>query len=197
MVQVLVAAATYFVLAYVRTGFLFQVLTFLALVLCQVFIPFALVFGEDYWLVQIVDDYFRAHMYSIFSGREDVWPELLSTIQQRPITGYGTTEPWRFYRLEYGIERELSAHNLWLAILFQSGAVGLMGLIAFLWTVWRHLLEHNDNMVVRASIAFFVGTVFHESFEVSLTQNTLQIGLGTWAAIMLGVSFSWWVRESV
>jgi hypothetical protein len=40
------------------------------------------------------------------------------------------------------------------------------------------------------SAAFYIGVLLREASEVSLTQNTLQIGLGSWAAIMSGLGWS-------
>ncbi len=126
--------------------------------------------------------------HSTYSGRETLWPEVIGGISEHPVLGNGTSVPWRFVRKEYGIVNELSAHNLYLAILFQSGIVGLSGLVIFFSMTLHAYWSMPDSRWVRISFAIFVAALFREVWDVSLTQNTLQIGLGTWVLATMGLS---------
>lgn len=88
------------------------------------------------------------------------------------------------------MEKDLSAHNLWLAILYQTGLLGLCGCLSLIFCVWHALTSRRVTAFVALSVAWFTGVLVRESLEVSLFQNTLQIGLGSWVAIMAGLGWS-------
>lgn len=68
---------------------------------------------------------------SSLTGRTDIWAAVMRQVEHRPLTGYGFgavwTEPWGpawFIRHEVKWEAP-TAHNGWLDVLLQLGAVGL------------------------------------------------------------------------
>lgn len=117
----------------------------------------------------------------LYTGRETLWPKVLDGIAERPWYGHGTHATMRFERrLRNGEVQTHSAHNLYLATLYQSGVAGLLGLAFFLWTVWMMYFPVRDTSAARLGAAFFIGVLFRENFTVSLTQNNLQVGIGLW-----------------
>ena len=151
-------------------------------------IPILYVNLDQFSWFQYFDGEFAKLTHSTFSGRETLWPEVIQGISDHPIVGNGTSASWRFVRKEYGIVQELSAHNLYLAVLYQSGLIGLIGIswlfASFLYTYWKM----PDSRWARIGFAIFMAALFREVWEVSLTQNTLQIGLGVWVLATLGIS---------
>lgn len=120
------------------------------------------------------------------TGREIIWLDVLRAISERPVLGHGpqvTTQG--FGHLALG-----SAHNLYLQIAVQVGAVGLIGLIALMWWIWTALGAVDAGKMGRTTGAILIGVLIQQSFEVSLTQNNLTLGLLAWLIIGLGVSMS-------
>ncbi len=138
---------------------------------------------------QSLENSFLAASHSLHSGREQLWPYITTQIADHPWTGHGTNQDWRFEIDRFGQKYELSPHNLWLAILFQTGLLGLAGTIFFLATVWQASISRRATSgVAWLSAGFLLTVLLREASEVSLTQNTLQIGLGSWAAIGCGIA---------
>lgn len=120
------------------------------------------------------------------TGREIIWLDVLGEISERPVLGHGPQVTTRgFGDLALG-----SAHNLYLQIAVQVGAVGLAGLIALMWWIWAALGAVEAGRMARTTGAILIGVLVQQSFEVSLTQNNLTLGLLAWLIIGLGVSMS-------
>lgn len=190
MLLIAVSAIAFPVLSILRGHRVLQGLAFLGLIAFHVAVPQVYSNMDRYPIFHSVDRLMQRYTHSLHSGRQELWPGVIARIKQRPLTGHGTAESWRMIRKQHGITQELSPHNLWLAILFETGLVGLLGVIVFLWAIWYSLLNRPHAWLLSLSAAFFVGVLVREAAEVSLTQNTLQIGLGSWAAIMAGLGWS-------
>lgn len=122
---------------------------------------------------------------NILSGRQKFWGALIEIIFSGPIFGYGPgATPSDF------INSNLSTHNLYIQTGLQTGIIGITILITQVIWIWHLLWQGRRNKIVRLSAAFMVGILFHQTFEVSLTQNNLKIGLLQWFIIALGVGFS-------
>ena len=138
----------------------------------------------------------------LLSGRETLWPMLIQKVKNRPFVGHGSKAPTRFVRKHRRFENradarlELSAHNLYLITAYQTGFVGLFVLFVFLTAIWRLLIQSIHIPIGRLALAFFIAILFRENFEISLTQNNLQMGLGEWAIIASGLSLSTQVASS-
>ncbi len=128
--------------------------------------------------------------HSAFSGRESLWPEVINGISEHPIVGNGTSASWRFERRAHGLVQDLSAHNLYLAILYQTGVIGLLGFVWLIGSILHCLWIFPDIRKTAFSFAVLMAALSREVWEVSLTQNTLQVGLGMWILITLGLSMS-------
>jgi exopolysaccharide production protein ExoQ len=81
---------------------------------------------------------------SDLTGRETIWAHVLERAVERPVVGWGFATPWvttdpHFDRwiLDHG-QTVMQAHNVWIDVFLQLGAVGvvLLGLM-YLALVWR------------------------------------------------------------
>ncbi|WP_159454521.1 O-antigen ligase family protein [Staphylococcus cornubiensis] len=120
---------------------------------------------------------------SIMSGRNELWLPLIEFINQKPFLGYG---PGTLARDLY-IHNQ-SPHNLYLNILMQIGYLGLILVLLIFLLIWMGMIRCKNNFLVRLSASFFVGIIVHQSFETTLFQNQLSIGL--LQIFIVGVSFS-------
>lgn len=80
------------------------------------------------------------------TGRESIWGAVAARASERPVFGWGFATPWvptdPFFDgwiVDHG-ETVMQAHNMWLDVFLQLGAVGvtLMALtyLAFIWRSW-------------------------------------------------------------
>jgi O-antigen ligase len=127
---------------------------------------------------------------NLFSGRHRLWVDLIEAVKEQPFTGYGPSAS-----LGEVIGRELSAHNFYIQIVFQVGVLGLLLFLLIFWKIWGLLWHGRLDLQVRITGAFFVGILVYQTFEVSLTQNNLSIGLIQWVILAVGVSKS--IHEKV
>ena len=164
------------------------VFTTIGLVAVLATIPFVYINLEHMPGFTRIDDLLSSMTHSAYSGRETLWPEVIDGISEHPIVGNGTSVSWRFERRAYGLVQELSAHNLYLAILFQSGLIGLLGFICLIASVLSCLWAFPNSNRISFSFGVLLAALSREVWEVSLTQNTLQVGLGVWILITFGLS---------
>jgi O-antigen ligase len=118
-----------------------------------------------------------------FSGRHRFWDELVVAIEARPWFGYGAGAVAETFTGFYW-----SAHNLYLQTSLQVGVLGLGALLLMLWVVWGQLWPGRESIYVRLSVAFFLGILTHQIFEISLTQNNLATGFVIWLILAIGLS---------
>ncbi|MEA5598792.1 O-antigen ligase family protein [Rivularia sp. UHCC 0363] len=158
------------------------------------FLLFVLFLGSfTYFYAKILPSLYELNYYAqlskeytgkgLLSGRQIIWSILIDRISEQPLYGYGSgTTPSDLIGIT------LSSHNLYLQILIQ---VGFLGLIAFallmfrIWCVYR--IGYRDK-IVRLSASFMIGILIHQSFEVTLIQNNLAIGLLQFMVISIGLS---------
>lgn len=123
---------------------------------------------------------------SLMTGREKVWLESFSFIQENIWLGHGAGSiPSDF------MDVELSSHNLYIQIALQTGILGLSTFLLFLLSIWRMLWHGRKDNYCRLSASFFIGILIHQSFEVTLTQNNVSFGLFQWLIISIGASFAY------
>lgn len=121
----------------------------------------------------------------LLSGREDIWVYLVDRLRDSPWVGFGAgTGPESFAEFT----DKVSAHNLYLQIALQTGVLGLCAFLAVLLAVWRLFWNGRDRFVVRLSACFFAAILVHQSFEVTLTQNNMALGLFQWWIAAIGAS---------
>ena len=117
------------------------------------------------------------------SGRIDMWIDLVKSLKGNYWLGYGT-----------GIEpslidgRGLSAHNLYIQVLFQQGVIGLLLLIVLFFSVTRALFVLRSNKLCKVTSVVFLGLLARDFFEVSIIQNNIIISIFIWS--MIGISLN-------
>lgn len=122
---------------------------------------------------------------SLMSGRDAIWSQLLDKINDRPFLGYGPgTTPADITTID------ISAHNLYMQIVLQNGYLGLIVFMVLMLAIWMSLFKNVHNKTVRLAGAFFTAIMVHQSFEITLIQNQLSIGLMQWFIIAVGISAS-------
>ena len=120
---------------------------------------------------------------NLFSGRQRLWGPVIEAILANPLTGHGASAvPGDI------MATTLSAHNLYLQVTLQVGFVGLGVLLWLLCSIWRLFWCEGELAIARLSGSFFVGILIQQTYEVSLTQNNMTIGLLQW--IIIGMGFS-------
>lgn len=121
---------------------------------------------------------------SVNTGRDQIWSQALQSIRGNVLCGLGVT-PRFSYR-----DRDVSAHNLYLSVLAEYGVIGLIGLCCFLAAIWKALYRaHGPRSAVQIyGMVAFIAFLVRDTFEVSLTQNNLQMGLGAWVVISIAIA---------
>jgi len=110
---------------------------------------------------------------NLLSGRNEIWPRLIAEIVDRPLLGYGLDAV-----VGNVTHLELSAHSWYLQLAYQSGLVGMAGIVLWISGVWRELvLRARTDRRAAESAALFLGLLVQDTFEVSLTQNDVAIGV--------------------
>jgi hypothetical protein len=101
--------------------------------------------GIALWLGR--DVLFRAvGRESDLTGREGIWQAVLERANEHPVVGWGFATPWPPWEplfdrwiVDHG-ETVMQAHNVWLDVYLQLGAIGVilfgLTLLAFIWRAW-------------------------------------------------------------
>jgi len=122
---------------------------------------------------------------SLMSGRNDIWIAILNALEGHPLLGFGLGASVREVT-----NFDASAHNLYLQIALQNGYLGLSIFILLLFLLWSAFWKKKEHIAVRLSASFFIAILVHQTFEISLTQYQLSIGLLQWFIIAVGLSFT-------
>jgi exopolysaccharide production protein ExoQ len=130
---------------------------------------------------------------STLTGRTELWQEIFDLIERRPWLGYGYGAFWSPAGGEMMLLRRaigwpvLSAHNGYLDVWLQLGALGLilltLSLIGALATLARQLYEPNATVVVWVALMLTYLLVYNVVESVFLRQNDL-----TWAIYLATVA---------
>lgn len=112
---------------------------------------------------------------SLFTGRQTLWIELISIIENKPLFGYGLDS-----RLSDFMSTNLTSHNTYLGILLHSGTIGLMLYLFFLFIIWELLYQDKTQTMMNQKIAriisaYFIGLMFYQIFEMLLLKEAVPI----------------------
>ncbi len=88
---------------------------------------------------------------SDLTGRESIWAAVAARAAERPVWGWGFSSPWvptepAFDRwiVDHG-QTVMQAHNMWLDVFLQLGAVGVavmaLTYLAFIWRSWFFAID--------------------------------------------------------
>jgi len=120
-----------------------------------------------------------------YSGRSTLWNSILIEIKEKQFFGFGLGT-----RAKDITSTHLSAHNQYLQLLIEGGAVGLVLFLILLLSIWKLLIKEIDNFTTQISICFFIAILVYENFEMTLFQNNYSIAMLQWLIITIGVSIS-------
>ncbi len=122
---------------------------------------------------------------SISSGRSWIWALMFQGILDKPVFGHGP-----YYLPRNLFEIELSAHNLYLQVALQVGFTGLAALLGTLFAIWRVFWHGRRDHRVRLAAAFTTALLIQQTFDVSLTQHNLSLGLLMWMIMGIGAGLA-------
>lgn len=88
---------------------------------------------------------------SDLTGRESIWEKVLARAVEHPVIGWGFSTPWiptdpAFDRwiVDHG-QTVMQAHNMWVDVFLQLGAVGIVliaaAYVAFVWRSWFFAID--------------------------------------------------------
>lgn len=116
------------------------------------------------------------------SGREWLWPIIISAASNSPLYGVGSgIVPANIVSTDY------SSHNYYLQTFLQAGLIGTIFLTLLLISVLNHL-SNKDLICGRFGVSLFIMFIIHNSSEVIMLQNGMTAGLMAWTAIGICIS---------
>lgn len=127
---------------------------------------------------------------SFFSGRQEIWSAALSHGREAPIFGHKIgIVPKDFMEGTHYVH----LHNQYIQTFLESGLVGLLCLLLFLFSIWKIYLKRLDSNLSQWSACFFLGILLYQSFEISLFFNMRELGLQSigflhWFIIAIGAA---------
>jgi O-antigen ligase len=112
-----------------------------------------------------------------------LWKRSIQAIGGNWLFGIGTgTLPSDFMMFD------ASFHNQFLQLFMQNGALGLLTFYYLLYTLWKPMANNLRDPVIKICAAGFFGIIIYNSFETTLLQNKIALGLIEWQLIAIGVS---------
>lgn len=115
----------------------------------------------------------------LFSGREDIWPYVIDMIKSRPLWGSGIG-----VNLLESSSIEVSAHNLFLFIVLQTGIIGLFLFIQQLYQFWICYFQRNQYSKVFGSL--LVSIIIQQVFSLGLLSGKMALALSVWTLFSFG-----------
>jgi len=134
------------------------------------------------WLDQAQLSLGREYGKNTDSGRAALWNIALEYIAQKPLFGWGIRD-----HASTALNTGLSFHNWYLTIAYHFGIFGLSAYVVLLFLVWSVLCNSGHRLYARIAASAMIGMMMTQVFEVSLTQNNLNIGIVYWAFLGLVV----------
>ncbi|MEQ9423716.1 MAG: O-antigen ligase family protein [Cyclobacteriaceae bacterium] len=133
---------------------------------------------------KLINTFFRLYTGgSLYSGREQLWPDILYQINLRPWLGHGPG-----YMPSDFLNTGWSSHNYYLQIILQTGFVGLSCLIMFIIYAWNEFRKFPDDNVIRLLASAIISILAQQIFVVSLTQNKMEQAIYFWYFIGLALN---------
>lgn len=120
---------------------------------------------------------------SLETGRQVIWRAAIDEIKESPWVGYGLGALPKSYGSDSHYDN-LSLHNHHLQWTYQTG---LVGLLLFLWLLYRLYRSSLNTKSGAISGAFLLALIVQQSFEVVLTQNNLALALAYWGILSYGI----------
>ena len=142
----------------------------------------------DYAFMQALDAWVVENMgRTMASGRQEVWQLILDSWSKSPWIGQGVGLGERRFVFYEPHGDWLSAHNLYVSMIYQTGVMGLTALFGLIMTIWWTFWRARRDPVVRLAASFFVGMLAAQNFAVSLIYNSGSMALLFWTIIGIGL----------
>ncbi len=114
------------------------------------------------------------------TGRSKYWGVALHQISENPIYGIGIEARSSWDReLSNGNVITLSVHNYYLAVLLESGLVGLLSVLTLIFYIHNRFFGQKGDVSILGS-AVILGSLIYQTAEVSLTTGTYTAGAMIW-----------------
>lgn len=118
---------------------------------------------------------------NIDSSRPALWKDVINNMSGwELIVGKGTGVLPNFRGFQ-------STHNSYLQLVLQNGMVGLLLLISVFWYLWKEVVTQCQDKVCKWTMSCMVGLIIYNTFECTLLQNKVFLGLCGWIVICMGV----------
>lgn len=130
----------------------------------------------------LLEDFSSSYEKNVDSGRSQLWNAALDLISDRPLFGWGTGST-----TQNVLNSGLSFHNWYLTVAYHFGLVGITLYIILFVGIWQVFCSMSSHPLARAAASSLAGLLMTQVYEVSLTQNNLNMGLVFWALFGLAV----------
>lgn len=121
---------------------------------------------------------------NITSGRNIIWPTIISKIKENPLFGFGSGSG-----METISTITLSAHNSYLQTLLQGGYIGLSLKLLLICYVFKLINSIKGSLFFKPLLANFACLIIIQNFEVSMFQNNLALSLPFWYHFGFGYGY--------
>ena len=125
---------------------------------------------------------------NLLSGRQEVWEEIIKMLPNHLMFGHGLGA-----RVQDYTNLPLSAHNLYLQVLFQTGLVGLLIIFLVMTFIFIFIFKNKKHFLAKYLSSLFFIVLFTQNFEVTFSQNNIALSLLFW--ILLGLGLGYFIRD--
>lgn len=156
-------------------------------------VSFGMLFGVVLFRLQNVFAFFIEgvlHKGLSFTGRTEIWDTAMFKIVRAPLLGYGLGKQGKVYRLSKG--KYYHAHNVFLEVLMEGGALSLLAYLAMLGLAGWKLLKNRKHPFACLISAGLMACALMTSMEPYLDSN----GLYIYALIFLGYHIEALIRDT-
>ncbi|WP_079506614.1 O-antigen ligase family protein [Mesobacillus jeotgali] len=122
-----------------------------------------------------------------FSGRENIWGDVIDFGMTSPLYGHKVGIHIKEYIFTSPVYH---VHNQYLQVFVEVGFLGLFTFLLLLFFIWKSFQKNLDCNYVQWSACFFLGLLVFQNIEISLFFNMQAIGMIQWLIISIGVSMS-------
>lgn len=118
------------------------------------------------------------------SGRQIIWPVVISAVFSSPIFGLGAgVLPSDL------IDTQLSSHNYYLQVALQVGVLGLFFALFAVFVIWKIIFSaHKKSASSLFAASVLIVFIVHNASEVIMFQNALRVSIPAWIILFISAS---------
>lgn len=125
---------------------------------------------------------------NLLSGRQEVWEEIIKMLPNHLMFGHGLGA-----RVQDYTNLPLSAHNLYLQVLFQTGIFGLLIIFLVMTFIFIFIYKNKNHFLAKYLSSIFFIVLFTQNFEVTFSQNNIALSVLFW--VLLGLFLGYFIRD--